>query len=341
MVAGVGILLSGCSPASGKPARSPASGDVIATVGARPVTLDEVDRKALQAPATSFGAVKLSQALYEARRTALEELVDDLLIDQDAAARSLDRAALVAQEVTSKVPPVNDADVGTWYAQNKGRLQGATLDQGREAIRTYLAQQRTAGVRRQYLDRLRSRTSVRVMLDPPRQIVAAAGRPSKGPANAPIELIEFSDFQCPYCLQSFPTVTRLLSAYGDRIHFVYRHYPLPNHPNARPAAEAAQCAAEQGKFWPYHDQLFGNPSRLADADLKQHASQLGLDRAQFDACVDSRKHRAAVEADIQAGGEAGVNGTPAFFINGRLLSGAQPFEAFKQVIDEELALKKG
>jgi protein-disulfide isomerase len=132
----------------------------------------------------------------------------------------------------------------------------------------------------------------------------------------------------------------VLQTYGDRIHFVYRHFPLANHPNAHPAAEASQCAAEQGKFWPYHDKLFANPSKLSDADLKAHAAEIGADTAKFNACVDSHKYRSLVDADARAGEEAGVNGTPAFFINGRMISGAQPFSEFKRVIDEELELKR-
>lgn len=164
--------------------------------------------------------------------------------------------------------------------------------------------------------------------------------PSVGPSSAKVVLIEFSDFQCPFCLRAQPTVEQLLSTYGDRIRFVYRHYPLPNHPNARPAAEASVCAGEQGKFWPYHDKLFANPSKLADADLKKGAADLGLDASRFNACVDSHKYKSEVDADIRAGEEAGVNGTPAFFVNGRMISGAQPFEVFKRVIEEELELKK-
>jgi protein-disulfide isomerase len=132
----------------------------------------------------------------------------------------------------------------------------------------------------------------------------------------------------------------VISTYGNRIRFVYRHYPLPNHPRARPAAEAAQCAHEQGKFWEYHDRLFENQALLGDEDLKQHAARLGLDAAQFNACYDSQKYKADVDTDIRAGNEAGVSGTPAFYINGRMLSGAQPFEAFKRIIDEELAASR-
>jgi protein-disulfide isomerase len=120
------------------------------------------------------------------------------------------------------------------------------------------------------------------------------------------------------------------------VRLVYRHFPLDNHPNATPAAEASACAAEQGKFWEYHDRLFGGPGRLSGPDLKQHAATLGLDTAKFNACVDERTYRTQVQEDVETGERVGVTGTPAFFINGRPLSGAQPFEVFKRIIDEEL-----
>jgi len=179
-----------------------------------------------------------------------------------------------------------------------------------------------------------------VLLEIPRLVVQEADGAVTGPAGAPVEMIEFSDFQCPYCLRAHPTVQKVLATYGDRIRFVYRHFPLSNHPNARPAAEASQCAAEQGKFWPFHDKLFANQSRLGTEDLKKQAAELGLDAGRFNACVDERKYRGQVDEDMKAGEEAGVNGTPAFFINGRMLSGAQPYVEFKRIIDEELATKR-
>jgi protein-disulfide isomerase len=336
----IAVLLTACSKTSAQPAKRMAPGDVAATVGATSITLSEVDDKALQQSAGNFGSMKLSQALYEARRAAVDDLIANTLLDQEAKTRGLDRAALVEQEITSKVTAVNDADVSTWYQQNQARVQGAAIEQVRQPIRAYLTQERMEVARQRYLDELKGKTRVRVLLEAPRQMVGAANGAAKGPANAPIELIEFSDFQCPYCQRANPTVAQVLSTYGDRIRFVYRHFPLGNHPNAKPAAEASQCAAEQGKFWEYHDALFANPSKLADGDLKQRAAELALDTAKFNACVDTHKYKTQVEADMKAGEEAGVNGTPAFFINGRMISGAQPFDAFKRVIDDELEIKK-
>lgn len=338
--AAVVVLLTGCAQSSAQQSRMPAPNDVVATAGSTSITLAQVDEKALQQSTGNFGAMKLAQALYEARRIAIEQLIEDALLEQDAKARKLDSAKVIEQEITAKVAEPTDADAATWFQQNQSRLKGATLDQARQAIKGYLVEQRTLAARQQYMDGLRAKVVTRIMLDPPRQAIAKADRPTRGPEDAPIQMIEFSDFQCPYCESAFPIVNQVLNTYGDRIHFTYRHYPLAIHPRARPAAEASQCAAEQGKFWPFYDKLFGDQSRLSDGDFKQYAAQLGLDTAQFNACVDSHKYKAEVDVDIRAGDEAGVSGTPAFYINGRMLSGAQPFEAFKRIIDEELAQKR-
>jgi protein-disulfide isomerase len=335
------LLFAGaCSSTSAQPSKSLAPTEVVATVGSRSITLAEVDERALQQSTSNFPSVKLAQALYEARRAAIDEIVSNALVDAEAKSRGMDRAALIEKEITSKVAPVGDVDVANWYQANQARVQGATLDQVRAPIRAYLIQQRTEDARDAYVDALKGKTPVRVMLDAPRIKIAKTNAPSKGPAGAPIELIEFSDFQCPFCLRAHATVEQVLQAYGDRIHFVYRHFPLPSHPNARPAAEAAACAAEQDKFWPYHDRLFAQPSRLSEADLKQHAVELGLDSAKFNACVDSHKYKDVVDADVKEADEAGVNATPTFFINGRVVSGALPFESFKRIIDDELSLQK-
>jgi protein-disulfide isomerase len=331
-------VLAACSSAA-QSQRQPSPGDVVGAVGSVQITLAEVDEKALNQPVSNFGSEKLSQALYEARLAAIEDIVATKLLDQEAKAQHLERAALVEREITSKIQAVTDAEVAAWYQANQNRVQGASLDQARQPIRNYLTQERMQTVRDAYIGSLRAKTSVRILLDPPRQQIATANSPAQGPSNAPIEMVEFSDFQCPFCLRADPTVRQVLSTYGDRIRFVYRHFPLPNHPNAQPAAEAAACADQQGKFWQYHDKLFADPSHLGVADLKKRAVEVGLDTAKFDACVDSHASKAHVDADVRDGQEAGVNGTPAFFINGRMLSGAQPYDQFKRIIDQELQLK--
>jgi protein-disulfide isomerase len=328
-----------CSTAA-RPATQLGSSDVVATVGGVSITLEQVDAKALREPASGFGDITLEQAMYQARRAAADEIIANILLDQEAKRRDVARTALVEQEIASKTKPVTEEDIARWYQANPQRVQGATLDRVRAPILSLLTQMRMQDARDAYLETLKAKTRVRIVLEPPRVAVRAGNSPVKGPAKAPIELIEFADFQCPYCLSISPTLKKVLDTYGDRIRFVYRNFPLDSHPNARPAAEAAQCANEQGQFWPYHDRLFGDPGKLSDAELKQAAAALGLDSPRFNKCVDEHKYRSIVDADLKAGTEAGVTGTPAFFINGRLLSGAQPFDAFKHVIDEELEIKK-
>jgi protein-disulfide isomerase len=336
----VPLLFVACSTAAQPAAKQQTGTDVVATVGNVSITLNEVDEKALQQQAGNFGNLKLSMALYEARRAAIDEIVGEKLLAQESKTRGITSAALMDQEIGSKITTVTDADVAAWYNANPSRVQGAKLDQVQAPIRSLLTQERTSTVYQGYVDQLKAKTPVRVMLEPPRQKVAVAGGAVRGAAAAPIEIIEFSDFQCPYCLRAFPTVNQVLSTYGDRVRLVYRHYPLPNHPNARPAAEASQCAAEQGQFWQYHDRLFADPTKLSDEGLKQSAAALGMDAGRFNVCFDTHKYKDQVETDIKEGNEAGVSGTPAFFINGRMITGAQPFEAFKRIIDEELELKK-
>ena len=333
------MAFAACSTAA-QPVRPQTADDVVATVGSLRITLADVDGRALNVPANNFGSLPLAQALYEARRAVLDDMIGSRLIEADATTRGTDPAALVLQEITSKVVQPTDDEVASWYKANQQRVQGASLEQVAAPIRSLLLQERTEAARTAFVDRLKTSTPVRITLAPPRLTVSDGGRPAKGPANAPIQLIEFSDFECPFCFRANPTIAQVISTYGDRVRLVYRHYPLPNHPNARPAAEASACANEQGKFWEYHDRLFANQSQLSGDDLKKHAAALGLDASKFNACLDSRRFQKDVEDDVAAAQLVGVSGTPHFFINGRPLSGAQPFEAFKEVIDDELQLVK-
>ena len=335
-----GVLLATACSSAAQQSKKPSPSDVVVTIGAASIRLEQIDEKALQNPVDRFGDVTLAQAIYEARRTAADEIIATTLLDQEAKRRKVERKVLDEQEIVAKVRPVADADVTAWYDANPQRVQGAPLEQVRTPIVSLLTQMHLREARDAYINALKAKTPVRVRLEPPRAAVSAGNSPAKGAAKAPIELIEFADFQCPYCIAASPTVKKVLDTYGERIRFVYRNFPLANHPDARPAAEAAQCANEQGQFWAYHDRLFGEPGKLSIADLKQTASALGLDAPRFNKCVDEHKYRSIVDADAKAGVEAGVNGTPAFFINGRLLTGAQPYDAFTRVIDEELEFKK-
>lgn len=158
----------------------------------------------------------------------------------------------------------------------------------------------------------------------------------RGGKKALVTLVEYSDFQCPYCQAVAPTLQQILQEYGDKVSLEYRHYPLSFHPMAQPAAEASECAAEQGKFWEYHDALFANQSGLSPELFRNLAQTLKLNVSRFTSCLDSGKYTAKIQAQLLEGQQKGVQGTPGTFVNGELVSGAQPFEAFKRIIDSKL-----
>ena len=158
----------------------------------------------------------------------------------------------------------------------------------------------------------------------------------RGNKNAPVKLVEYSDFQCPFCGRHYPTLKKILADYGDKVSLEYKHFPLGFHPNAKPAAEASECAAEQNKFWEFHDKIFENQDQLSPTQLTAWAKEIGLNMTKFNQCVETHKYAAKVDAEEKEGQAKGVNGTPATFINGKLVSGAQPYEALKQVIDAAL-----
>jgi protein-disulfide isomerase len=247
-------------------------------------------------------------------------------------------------EVTSKVGLVTEKEIQDFYEQNKGRLRG-NEDDLRPKIRAFLQQHKLAEQRAHFVESLRSQGKVVVRLKPPPVIridVSIKDAPFRGPVKAPVTIVEFSDFECPFCKRVHPTLTQLLAKYPGKLKLVYRDFPLESiHPQARRAAVAARCAADQGKFWDYYDALFKESPKLSPDDLKRYAKQVGLDGAKFDACVAKDTHKAAIERDLEEGRRLGITGTPAFFINGRSLTGAQPLGAFTRLIDEELARAAG
>jgi protein-disulfide isomerase len=276
--------------------------------------------------------------LYEVRAGAADNLVAQRLIDAEAKRRGIDPDALLEAEARSRIS-VSDADVQRFYDDNKKSFGERSFDDMKAQIRDHLERRAAPEAARNYVNELRSAAKVEMLLERQRTQVAATG-PARGPADAPITMIEFSDYQCPYCRRAEPTVEQVLDRYQGKIRFVYRHFPLDRiHPQARGASEAAACAAEQGKFWEYHSALFADDAKLDRAGLDAAAAKAGLDPTVFGTCVDERKTQALVDADVKEGEAAGVTGTPAFFINGIPLRGAVPLEEFQKVIEAELADK--
>jgi protein-disulfide isomerase len=310
----------------------------LAEVNGDSITAEELER--------SLGTKlrKLEEQVYELKRQQLDALIAERLIAQESAKRGTSVAALVDAEVASKVGAVSEQEVEAFSQANKARLRGeeATV---REQIRSYLQQQKLAAQRAKFVEALRAHANVVDRLQAPpivRVEVPVEGAPVRGATGAPVTIVEFSDFHCPFCKHVQPTLARLLQRYPGRVKLAYRDFPIDGlHPQARRAAEAARCARDQGRFWEYHDLLFAGPPRATPEDLERYAGQAGLDLTAFGACLSGDVHRAGVQRDIDEAARLGLGGTPAFFINGRPLTGAQPVEAFARVIEEELRTGKG
>ncbi len=285
------------------------------------------------------------EQLYNLRKGALEAMIRKQIIEEKAKAANVSPEELVQREVAAKTPTPSDAEIQAIYdrAKASGQQVPPLDDNIKQQIVRYLQQQKGQEVYQSYVAGLEKDANVEILLPPylPPKVDVAATGPSKGPQNAPITIVEFSDFQCPFCARVEPTVAKLMQDYPDKIRLVYRDFPLPSHGDAPKAAEAALCAGDQGKYWEMHNALFSNQEKLKVPDLKAQAKSLGLDPSKFDQCLDSGAKAKEVDANRAAGEEAGVSGTPAFFINGRMLSGAQPESAFKAIIDEELKGKGG
>jgi len=328
----LGLLISlACTSQAQQP------GDVAARVGDRAITVKELDdRWQKEEPAQKAQA---DQAIYDGRRSALDAIIADMLVEQAAKSKGITAEAFVQAEVARRVKPVSDTDVRDFFVQNSERMQGRTFDQMSGAIQRYLQDQAQNAAKEDLIAELKKAgPAIRVVMDAPRTALTInPDDPSEGKADAPVTVVEFSDFQCPFCQRVWPTLKQLRMKYGDRMRLVWKDFPLTQiHPQAFVAAQAGNCAREQGKFWEYHDKMFGNQSALQPANLKQYAADVGLDTAKFNQCLDSSKYEARVQAALGVGGQLGITSTPTVFVNGRMINGAQPIEVFQSVIDEEL-----
>ena len=324
----LGFFPLGCNRTAtrGPTAAGPATAEaqiVVALIGSKPVTMGEIDQLA-------------AKELYEAREKALENLITDRVIGQAAGTQKAED--FLRKLVETRVPLVSEAEAKKFFEDNKERLgqlgqkpfeevrdiviQGVTGEKRREAVGSIIAE-------------LKEKAGVQVLLRAPRIAVAATG-PAKGPATAKVTIVEFSDFQCPYCSKGKKVIDEVVKMYGDKVRVVFRDFPLDFHDTAQKAAEAGLCANDQNKFWEMHDWMFDNQQTLDVDTLKAAARKLGLDGAKFDQCLTSNQHEADVKANMNDGRKAGVSGTPAFFVNGVMLSGAQPIERFKSEIDRAL-----
>jgi protein-disulfide isomerase len=303
---------------------------VVATVQGQPIAVEEL------LTALRGELMRLDIQRHQLLREKLDELITEKILILEASKRGIPVQQLLQEEIGAKVSVVTPEQAQAFYEANKNRIK-QPFEKVADQVTAYLQQQGQEQRRQALLKELQPEYPVTIALRMPKIEIATEGEPALGPENAPVTIVEFSDFQCPYCRQVQAPLKKLLAEYEGKVKLVFRDFPLRNiHPQAQKAAEAAHCAEEQQKFWPYHDKLFATTSLQID-DLKKVAQELELNMEQFTACLDSNKHAKGIDADMRDGQNAGVNATPSFFINGYPVSGAASYERFKELVDTALA----
>ena len=295
---------------------------VVASIGDRPITLDEVEHT------VTLPLYLLETQRHQMLQQALQKLIDERLLQAEASRRGLSLSQLL-DEASQSESIARLANLPVPIKRLNGH--GSSPDV-----------QEQARIRQALLVSLRRQTDIRIQMPeikPPVLPVSTEGDRRLGPDQAPITIVEFSDFQCPYCQLSVKVLKELRQLYGDRIRLIYRDYLGPNHPYALQAAEAARCAGEQDHFWAYHDLLFDRQSPDKGWDFLSLASELGLQQNAFQDCLNSGRYRDQIGKDLEDGLKLGVMSTPTFFVNGRPLVGAQPLANFQALIDQLLALQ--
>jgi protein-disulfide isomerase len=273
-----------------------------------------------------------AQSEHDLLQQQLDKLLDRRALEKEAKARGVSTNA-VLQDV--KVTAVTDAEIRSFYDANKARTT-ATYEQLAPQIEQYLASQHNDGAMRTFYDGLRAKYRIRSQLKPYRVAVAPFG-PSRGRTDAPITIVEFGDFQCPYCKEAESTLQAILATYPNEVRLVFRELPLTQlHPNAMVSAEAGVCADRQGKFWTMHDAMYNDQNSLDADGLKETAKRIGLDVDAFAACVSDAATTGRIAADVKAAHSLGIGATPYFFVNGRPINGSVPFQKFSSVVDDEL-----
>lgn len=303
--------------------------DIVATVGGEAITVSTLR----DAAKSQLQGIEMK--IYQIKKRVLNDLIEQKLIETAAKEEGLSPDEYLEKMIGRKVTEPTDDEIKAVYEASKGK-NTQPLNKVRDQIAGYLRQNQIKKLRSDLIAKLRAEKEVRLFMDAPRVEIDIKGAPSTGPKRAKVTLVEFSDYQCPFSGRARSTVMQLLDNYKDKIRYVYRDFPLSFHRESQKAHEAAHCAGDQGKYFEYSRKLFANQKKLSIKHLKSYAKELGLNSKKFNKCLDSGEHADDVKHSIEVGSLAGVSGTPAFFINGIPLTGAQPMVAFTEIIESEL-----
>ncbi len=302
--------------------------DVVAVVNGVEITNADLEQK------QSGKLLKARDDYYMAQRNALNQLIEDTLLEAQAKKEGVTVDKLIDIHVNSLIKDPTDDQLEVFY---EGLSTEKPFAEVRPQIIETIHQRRVTRRTNEYIKSLRDASSVVVMLAPPTAQVAFGNSQVLGPKDAPVKIIEFADYECPYCQKIYPDLKKLQTDFKGQVAFAFKDYPLPMHKHAEKAAEASRCAAEQGKYWEYHDVLFEKNAGLDPPQLKDYAQKLGLDSAKFDACLDSGSQAAAIKLDKQEGEDLGLTGTPTLFINGHFFSGTTPYATLHDMVAQEIA----
>lgn len=312
-----------------------ADATVLASINGENITEKQVMDEAVKQIIENMNPSKL----YDMKSQALEDIINDKLLQAEAKKKGVTSEALLKQIETS-VPKVSENEARTFYEMQKKRFGDKSFDEVKTQLMGQMATQKRMTAINDFYEGLKKTSKVTINLERPRINVSVDDDPSQGTKGAPITLIEFSDYQCPFCKKTRGTISQLMTDYSGKINYVFRDFPLSFHSQAKGAANAANCANEQGKYWDYNKALWNSQGKHTDEELMKIAGELKLDGEKFKKCVADKKYFSEIDKDQRDGMTAGVSGTPAYFINGIFLSGAVPIENFKAIIDEELKNKK-
>ena len=318
-----------------------AQSDTVATVGQRPISMSELDARTAAKLAERQAAYDLELRQLELnhkrfvaayRESELNALLDERVLELEAARRRTTSQALLD---AIKPAPTTDTEARAFYDAQLGQL-GQPYEKLEAKIKDHLDTQARDAAKRSYLDSLRTKFQAVVLLEPEREGLDGTG-PERGAAGAPVTIVEFSDYQCPFCARFEHVLKAVMAKYPGKVRLIYRNLPLPQvHPDAENAAEAAICAGDQGRYWEFHDLLFQD-QRLLNVDaLKDKAKTLGLDVPAFEECLDSGKAREALKLDEQTAEQLALSTTPTSFVNGRIYRGVLSEERLSSIIEEEL-----
>jgi len=318
--------------------KSAPSAGIVAKIGGVTITEEELigDDK------LEFYEVRKRE--YELKMKRLKALLVKKLIGKEAEKAKMSLDDFIDKKIASGSGKISDSEFNK-FVKTKKIPKDQITDQLKDRIRTYMKEQKRDKLIEAHIAKLTKRAPVEVYFKKPRLKIDVniADSASWGSKDSKVKIIEFSDFQCPFCARAAETVSLLKRKYGNKVEFAFKHFPLPMHREARPASEASLCINEQStsKFWKFHDVIFKNQNKLDDASLEKYAKQVGANIKKYNECYKAKKFAGAVQKDIAAGEKIGVRSTPTFFINGQILSGAVPIDQFEEIIDEELQMAKG